>query len=112
MTAVGVRQQVQGEAEVGAEGEAAALKRQRSIAKALQLTPVQCQTLAWIRERQLKKVAVLANARRELNMQVWQQLILQFMTLIRNHLQAWTHSSFAQIGCILYQPHATHASRS
>ena len=38
--------------------------------KALRLTPVQCQTLAWIRERQLKKMVVLAGARRELNMRV------------------------------------------
>ncbi len=70
-------QQAKAEAEVGAEGEAAALKRQGSIAKALRLTPVQCQTLAWIRERQLKKVAALGQARRNLNMQVRQQPFMQ-----------------------------------
>ncbi len=42
------------------------------IVEALRLTPVQRQTLAWIRERQLKKMVALADARQELIMRVRQ----------------------------------------
>ena len=54
-------------ADKGTAGAAAAV---RTIAKALRLTPVQRQTLAWIRERQLKKMVALADARQELAMRV------------------------------------------
>ena len=52
------------------QGTAGAATAVEDVVKALRLTPVQCQTLAWIRERQLKKMAALADARRELNMRV------------------------------------------
>ena len=45
-------------------------KRQDEIVKTLRLTPVQRKTLTWIRERQFIKLAVIADARRELNMKV------------------------------------------
>ena len=55
--------------EAAAKSTAGALK---GIVKALQLTPVQRQTLGWIRDRQLRKVVALADARRELIMRVRQ----------------------------------------
>ncbi len=45
-------------------------KQQEAIVKALRLTPVQRNTLTWIKERQLNKIAALADARRELSMKV------------------------------------------
>ncbi len=54
-------------AKQGTAGSAAAVK---DIVKALRLTPVQRQTLAWIRERQLKQMVTLADARQELAMRV------------------------------------------
>ena len=45
-------------------------KRHADIVKALCLTPVQRKMLTWIKERHLNKTAVLADARRELNMRV------------------------------------------
>ena len=59
------------------QGDPVAMKRAESIVKALQLKPMQGQTLAWIRERQLKKVAALAKARRDLSMQVRQCLLIR-----------------------------------